>query len=198
MKKTEDLFINTLKEIKYLWCTNKILSKFVNLPEDLRLVNIKNNQIDVTTKLSLWRESNDDSNKKIHKLISSLSFHVKWENGYTEKDVSKNFINNYGFFELIGPTGHFKTSEMALYVNYLDKNTYYPLHNHEAEELYFIISGKAKFENHNGDYDILTSNKTRFHKSFEPHAITTYNNQILSFVIWKNKFEKVSKIIIKK
>ena len=195
MKKTEDLFIEALKEIKYIWSTNQTLSNFVSLPEDLKLDNIKNNQINVTTKLASWSESDVDTNKKIHKILSSLSFHVKWENGYTEKDVNNNFLNNYGFFELIGPTGHFKTSEMALYVNYLDKNTLYPLHNHEAEELYFIISGQAKFENNNEDYEILTSNKTRFHKSFEPHAISTENKQILSFVIWKNKFEKVSKII---
>ena len=195
MKKIEDLFIGALKEIKYIWSTNQTLSNFVSLPEDLKLYNVKNNQINVTTKLASWSESDVDTNKKIHKILSSLSFHVKWENGYTEKDVNNNFLNNYGFFELIGPTGHFKTSEMALYVNYLDKNTLYPLHNHEAEELYFIISGQAKFENNNDDYEILTSNKTRFHKSFEPHAITTDNNQILSFVIWKNKFEKVSKII---
>ena len=195
MKKIEDLFIGALKEIKYIWSTNQTLSNFVSLPEDLKLDNIKNNQINVTTKLASWSESDVASNKKIHKIISSLSYYVKWENGYTEKDVNKNFLNNYGFFELIGPTGHFKTFEMALYVNYLDKKSFYPLHNHEAEELYFIISGEAKFENNNGDYEILTSNKTRFHKSFEPHAITTNNKQILSLVIWKNKFEKVSKII---
>ena len=195
MKKIEDLFIEALKEIKYIWSTNQTLSNFVSLPEKIKLDNVKNNQINATTKLASWSESDVASNKKIHKIISSLSFYVKWENGYTEKDVNKNFLNNYGFFEFIGPTGHFKTSEMALYVNYLDKNTLYPLHNHEAEELYFIISGEAKFENNNGDYEILTSNKTRFHKSFEPHAITTNNKQILSLVIWKNKFEKVSKII---
>ena len=195
MKKTEDLFIRALKEIKYIWSTNQTLSNFVSLPEDLKLDNIKNNQINATTKLASWSESDVANNNKIHKILSSLSFNVKWENGYAEKDVNKNFLNNYGFFELIGPTGHFKTSKLALYVNYLDKKSFYPLHNHEAEELYFIISGEAKFENNNGDYEILTSNKTRFHKSFEPHAITTDNNQILSFVIWKNKFEKVSKII---
>ena len=195
MKKTEDLFIEALKEIKYIWSTNQTLSNFVSLPEKIKLDNVKNNQINATTKLASWSESDVTTNKKIHKILSSLSFHVKWENGYAEKDVNKNFLNNYGFFELIGPTGHFKTSKLALYVNYLDKKSFYPLHNHEAEELYFIISGEAKFENNNGDYEILTSNKTRFHKSFEPHAITTNNNQILSFVIWKNKFEKVSKII---
>ena len=45
MKKTEDLFIGALKEIKYIWSRNQILSKFTSLPVDLELDNVKNNQI---------------------------------------------------------------------------------------------------------------------------------------------------------
>ena len=127
MKKIEDLFIVALKEIKYIWSTNQTLSNFVSLPKDLKLDNVKNNQINATTKLASWSESDVAVNKKIHKILSSLSFHVKWENGYAEKDVNKNFLNNYGFFELIGPTGHFKTSKLALYVNYLDKKSFFIL-----------------------------------------------------------------------
>ena len=37
-------------------------------------------------------------------------------------EVGKEFLNKYGFFELIGPTGHFETSDMALYVNFLEMN----------------------------------------------------------------------------
>ena len=37
------------------------------------------------------------------------------EQGHDEKDVGNDFLNKYGFFELIGPTGHYETSEMALY-----------------------------------------------------------------------------------
>ena len=66
--------------------------------------------------------------------------------------------------------------------------------NESTLELYYIVSGEAKFEDEKGEYKILTPTETRFHKSYEPHAITTYKKQILSFVIWKNKFEKVSKI----
>ena len=84
---------------------------------------------------------------------------------------------------------------MALYVNYLDKNSYYPWHNHEAEELYFIVSGEAKFESESEKPKILKSTDTRFHKSYEAHRITTANKNILSFVIWKNKYENVSKIL---
>ena len=32
--------------------------------------------------------------------------------------VGKDFLSKYGFFELIGPTGHYETSEMALYINF--------------------------------------------------------------------------------
>ena len=41
---------------------------------------------------------------------------------------------------------------------------------------------------------MLTSTQTRLHKSFESHAITTDENPVLSFVIWKNKFEDISKL----
>tara|TARA_A100001011_G_scaffold154886_1_gene163403 strand:+ start:439 stop:1029 length:591 start_codon:yes stop_codon:yes gene_type:complete len=194
MYKTENLFKNTINEIQNLWKTNKNLSKFVSWPQDLKFTNSQNKRIAVTDKLSSWNINDQSSNSKIHKLISNLSQYVRWESGYYEKDVSKSFLNNYGFFELIGPTGHFETTKMALYVNFLDKNTIYPLHNHEAEELYYIVSGEAKFEDEKGEYKILTPTETRFHKSYEPHAITTYKKQILSFVIWKNKFQKVSKI----
>ena len=128
-------------------------------------------------------------------MISNLAPHVNWNNGYSEDQTSKEFLDKYGFFELIGPTGHFVTTDMALYVNYLDKNSYYPWHNHEAEELYFIVSGEAKFESESEKPKILKSRDIRFHKSYEAHRITTTNKNILSFVIWKNKYENVSKIL---
>ena len=128
-------------------------------------------------------------------MISKLAPNVNWNNGYSEDQTSKEFLDKYGFFELIGPTGHFVTTDMALYVNYLDKNSYYPWHNHEAEELYFIVSGEAKFESESEKPKILKSTDIRFHKSYDAHRITTTNKNILSFVIWKNKYENVSKIL---
>ena len=139
----------------------------------------------------------NSNTRDLHNAVKDLTSYVNWELGYDEKDVGKDFLNKYGFFELIGPTGHFQTSEMALYVNYLDKNTHYPFHNHEAEELYFVVSGEAKFESENESSEILTPTKTRFHKSYQPHSITTSNQEVLSIVIWRDKFENISKIVKK-
>ena len=195
MNSTQDIFNKAKNEIQKLWTNHKELSNFVTFPNNLVLKNLKPQKVPVTDKLFNWNENLNTNLTELHRAISNLSPHVNWEQGYNEKEVDKDFLNKYGFFELIGPSGHFETSEMALYVNFLDKNTYYPWHNHEAEELYFIVSGEAKFESKDQDEEILSSTKTRFHKSFQPHAITTIENKVLSFVIWKNKFEHISKLI---
>ena len=194
MKDTENIFDNVKSDIEELWNNNIVLSNFVKFPKNLSLKNLNKNKIPVTDKLFKWNSNLDTELIGLHKLISGISPYVNWEQGYKENEVGKDFLNKYGFFELIGPSGHFKTSEMALYVNYLCKNAYYPWHNHDAEELYFIVSGKAKFESKNQNTEMLTSTKTRLHKSFESHAITTDENPVLSFVIWKNKFEDISKL----
>ena len=195
MLNNESLFIRTKDEIEKLWSNNKKLSDFVIWPKNLVLKEKNINKINVTEKLSIWKSSGNNQIDKIHNLISDLSQEVYWESGYSENEVNKEFLSKYGFFELIGPTGHFLTSEMALWVNFLDKNSYYPPHNHEAEELYFVISGEAKFESKDEQSKILKSKDTRFHKSYQAHSITTFDKKILSFVIWKNKFENVSKMV---
>ena len=195
MSNNEDIFNQTKIEIEKLWSDNEKLTNFVNWPKNLVLTNKSKNKINVTQKLSSWKSNNDQQIDKIHNLISNLAPNVNWNNGYSEDQTSKEFLDKYGFFELIGPTGHFVTTDMALYVNYLDKNSYYPWHNHEAEELYFIVSGEAKFESESEKPKILKSTDIRFHKSYEAHRITTTNKNILSFVIWKNKYENVSKIL---
>ena len=195
MNNTTDIFDKAKIEVQKLWANHKELSNFVNFPKNLVLNSLKSQKTSVTDKLFNWNKNLNTKLLELHKAISDLSPYVNWEQGYKEKEVGKDFLNKYGFFELIGPTGHFQTSEMALYVNFLDKNAYYPWHNHEAEELYFIVSGEAKFESKNQKEEILSSTKTRFHKSYQPHAITTSDQQILSFVIWKNKFENISKIV---
>ena len=194
MSNIENIFENTKDEVEKLWYNNSTLSNFVKFPKNLSLINFRRNKIPVTEKLFNWNSNLESNLKELHILISSISPYVNWEQGYEENDVGKDFLNKYGFFELIGPSGHFKTTEMALYVNYLCKNAYYPWHNHDAEELYFIVSGEAKFESKNQNTEILSSTNTRLHKSFESHAITTDQKPVLSFVIWKNKFEDVSKL----
>ena len=37
--------------------------------------------------------------------------------------------------------------------------------------------------------------KTRFHKSFQPHSLTTYHEKCLALVIWRDKLNSEIKVV---
>jgi len=188
------LFDTLKKEIFFLWSNHKNLNEFVKLPKNLKYNIIPNNKIESVKILENWEE-NDSSIKSIHKLIKDVSTHAHWKQTYDEKDVGKNFLDKFAYFELFGPTGHFLTDEMSLFVIFFDKETYYTWHNHEAEELYFVISGNAKFESKDDMSAILYKTKSRFHKSFQPYSLTTLKDKCLCFVVWRNKLDSEVNVV---
>ena len=194
MKDDEELFVKLKKEVITLWLNNKTLSDFVKLPENLIYNKVPSNKIDSVKILDNW-EADGNSIKLIHKLIKKVSPHVYWKQTYEEKDIGKTFLDKFAYFELFGPNGHFLTKDMSLYVIFFDKETFYTWHNHEAEELYFVISGSAKFESKGNKSEILNKLMTRFHKNFQPHSLTTLKEKCLCFVVWRNKLDSEVKIV---
>ena len=104
MNNTTDIFDKAKIEIQKLWADHKELSNFVNFPKNLVLKSLKSQKTSVTDKLFNWNKNLNTKLLELHKAISDLSPYVNWEQGYNEKEVSKDFLNKYGFFELIGPT----------------------------------------------------------------------------------------------
>ena len=101
MLNNEDLFNQTIIEIEKLWTKNKRLSNFVNWPKSLVLTKKPINEIKVTKKLSSWKSKGSEQVNKIHNLITNLAPYVNWDNGYSEDQVSKEFLDKYGFFEFL-------------------------------------------------------------------------------------------------
>ena len=130
------LFIDLKKEIYQLWENNLELSNFTKLPKDLIYNEVQPNYILPAKKLENW-QSHSLETMKVHNIIKQLSPYVNWKQTYEEKDVGKDFLEKYGYFELFGPTGHFLTNKMSLFVFFVDAESYYTWHNHEAEELYW-------------------------------------------------------------
>ena len=188
------LFIDLKKEIYQLWENNLELSNFTKLPKDLIYNEVQPNYILPAKKLENW-QSHSLETMKVHNIIKQLSPYVNWKQTYEEKDVGKDFLEKYGYFELFGPTGHFLTNKMSLFVFFVDAESYYTWRNHEAEELYFVLSGSAKFESKSDESNTLIPLKTRFHKSFQPHSLTTYHEKCLALVIWRDKLNSEIKVV---
>ena len=96
----------------------------------------------------------------------------------------RHFLDNYGYFELIGPTGHFHSDKCNAYIAYWGPGLYYPAHHHASEELYFLLSGAAIFESDGDSAATLGPTEQCFHASHQPHAVTTTDSAILTLVLW--------------
>ncbi len=107
-----------------------------------------------------------------------------WTQTYTEAEVGAHFLQNYGYFELFGPTGHFRSTQLRGYIAYWGAGLKYDWHSHEAEELYVVLGGGARFltaENERW----LSAGDTRLHGGWQPHAMNTGAEPILTYVLWR-------------
>ena len=123
--------------------------------------------------------------RALQQAISALAPNAEWRLTYTEEEVGADFLQRFGWFELVGPEGHYRSDEIRAYVAYWGENLYYPWHLHEAEELYYILAGEALFEAEGDAPVTLRPGDIRIHRSNQPHQMTTGASPVLALVLWR-------------
>lgn len=108
-----------------------------------------------------------------------------WQQTYTEAEVGSDFLNRYGWFELLGPTGHFLSDTTRAYIAFWGEGLHYPMHLHEAEELYYILAGAAEFHAVGQPSVLVGPEGTQHHASNQPHAMDTRAEPVLTLVLWR-------------
>ena len=136
-------------------------------------------------KIIAWQPDQDTITTPLHRAIQHAATHVNWQFIYSEAEVGRHFLDNCGYFELIGPTGHFHSDKCNAYIACWGPDLYYPAHHHASEELYFALSGAAMFESDGAVATALGPAEHRFHASHQPYAMTTTDNAILTLVLWR-------------
>lgn len=117
--------------------------------------------------------------------LQAIAADVEWRQGYSVEQVGQHYLDNHGWFELAGPTGHFVTQKGFITVGYWGPGVTYPRHDHQPEELYTILAGEAVFMS-DGDPDAtLRTGDSRFHGSSQPHAMITHGSPVLALVFWR-------------
>jgi len=119
--------------------------------------------------------------------VHAAAPHSEWRRSYSEAEVGADFLARYGWFELLGPEGHFHSDTHRAYVGIWGRDLYYPWHAHEAEEVYYCAAGSAIFEAEGAAPVTLTPGQTQTHSANQPHAMTTQDAPILTFVLWRGR-----------
>ena len=70
---------------------------------------------------------------------------MKWNSTYSENEVSSDFIEKYGWFDLIGPNSPFFVNCNRIMISYWGENLDYQMHWHDAEEAFTPVAGCALF-----------------------------------------------------
>ena len=150
-----------------------------------------------TTASSLISETAFKGSAETSQIIGAVKKHVgeaNWRQTYSISEVGEDFANRHCYFELIGPTGHFYNDAIRGFICYWGENLHYKWHSHEAEEMYYILGGKALFRTKTMT-KVLKASETRFHKSWESHAMETLEEPLLAFILWRgNGLKKLAQI----
>lgn len=177
---SEAAFRTVLACAKNLYDGTPELQSFGPWPNDMRFVQRPMTALPAIRQIKRWMESHP-----FHQAIQAIADVAEWHQTYTEDEVGYGFLQDYGYIELFGPTGHFVTENLRGYIAYWGRGLYYPWHRHEAEEIYCVITGSGKFAIDGSEDRQLYSGDCQFHASNQPHALTMNEGPILALVLWR-------------
>ncbi|WP_372571131.1 dimethylsulfonioproprionate lyase family protein [Ruegeria jejuensis] len=118
------------------------------------------------------------------KAVRASADQANWQLAYSEEEVGADFLKRYGYYELFGPSGHYHSTQLRGYIAYWGAGLSYDWHSHEAEELYVTLAGSACFKV-DGSATHVGPGQTRFHGSWQSHAMDTADQPILTLILWR-------------
>ena len=124
---------------------NPELREFVVWPDDLVKVDQPSEKIPATELVAKFELRGTEKTQNLIEIIKENTSLINWQRTYKEEEVGSDFLNRYGYYELIGPEGHYHSNKIRGFIAYWGEELTYDWHSHEAEEIYFILAGSGLF-----------------------------------------------------
>jgi hypothetical protein len=110
---------------------------------------------------------------------------LEWRQTYADADFGAEFLQNYGWTELIGLRGPIPSARIACGFLLLGPDIEYPAHAHEAEELYLPLAGEALWMRGGGEFAARVAGTPIEHPSWTAHAMRTRAEPMLALYLWR-------------
>lgn len=121
----------------------------------------------------------------IVKMLASLANHISWGQTYSAQDFGVEFLEKYGWTELIGLRGPIASDRIACGFLFLGPQIEYPRHRHEAEEVYAPLTGQTLWQRNNQDWAYRAAGLPIYHAPRMPHAMRTETVPLLALYLWR-------------
>ncbi|SMH49792.1 dimethylsulfonioproprionate lyase family protein [Mesorhizobium australicum] len=125
------------------------------------------------------------SGEELARLLAERGQRLRWGQTYTASDFGQDFLDNYGWLELVGTRGHFVDDNVACGFLLLGPGVHYPDHHHEAEEIYIPLTGGALWRKGDGEFAARAAGEIIHHPSHVNHAMRTGDDPLLALYLWR-------------
>lgn len=132
------------------------------------------------------------SSEKLSNMTIELANKLGWYKIIEGFDLDKNLANGLFATQLCGPRGLIKSNDIYFGLFLLAPNILYPLHQHDAVELYCVCSGELKI-NHGRTSrpEKLRQGSFSLTPSKQVHSLRTGTNPCLLSYVWLGENEKL-------
>ena len=129
--------------------------------------------------------------------LEAASPRVTWRQTYGPEDFGREFLERYGWTELIGERGPIVSEKIAVGFLLLGPEVTYPAHSHDAEEIYLTLSGAAAWRRGAERWRDEPAGALIHHPSRLPHAMRTGAAPLLALYAWRGGDLKQKSRIVK-
>ncbi len=129
--------------------------------------------------------------------LAALDGHLKWcqSSNNTDEILGEGFSQNYGWCEIVGPKGFFKGNDFLLGLLMLGPNRHYRDHYHPAPELYWPLTGPARWKQGDGGFVEKSAGQIIWHAPNEIHAIKTSDRPLLAVWSWTRDIDVAAQLV---
>ena len=113
---------------------------------------------------------------------------LRWEQCYTAADgvVGSDMLSGYGYAEIIGKRGPFVSARIRAGIAAYGPRLNYPLHRHQAEEIYAILAGSAVFALGDDEPALRRPGDVLYHAPHVAHGLRTTHEPLVIAYLWQN------------
>jgi quercetin dioxygenase-like cupin family protein len=109
--------------------------------------------------------------------------YVPWGTNPVSAQMSEDAAAICAVAEMMGPEGPIRAPDLRLGLLYQRPDTYYPLHNHDADETYVILAGQALWTA-GDDVRLRQRGEMIHHPSLMPHAFRAGPQGFVALYRW--------------
>ncbi|WP_137702393.1 dimethylsulfonioproprionate lyase family protein [Marimonas lutisalis] len=183
---TPENALNTLMtETRALIATKRALMEFAGPLDGLSLTLPQPHDLPVTAGLDLLMPQTAPETAPLTFAVLAAAPHLEWQQSYSRAEVGAHYLDNYGWFNLVGPDGPFIAEDLRISFGVWGQGLTYPRHWHAPEEIYCVLAGGARFLADGRDPVEAGPGTLVHHPPNLPHSMEMHAAPLLAVAVWK-------------